>query len=154
VLTTLNAHLTRLIEPGWFVTACYAVLDPSDGRLEYALAGHPPPLLVRNPSRTLEPLACGAGAPLGVIHDARFTSSQARMAPGDSLLFFTDGLIEALDSRGEFFGVERVMQLLAEHGGSSARTILERILTELERHTGARIPADDVTLLILRACGS
>jgi sigma-B regulation protein RsbU (phosphoserine phosphatase) len=150
LLTTLNSQLRRALPDARFVTACYAVLEPSGG-LAWALAGHPPPLLLRAEGEPAEPLGTDAGPPLGLFDDARFECRSTRLGPGDTLVFYTDGVTEALNVDGEMFGEERLRRALEEARRDDPWVVLDRVLEALGRHMDGGAPADDVTLLVLRA---
>jgi phosphoserine phosphatase RsbU/P len=149
VLAMLNRPLARTMPSARFVTACYAVLDPRTGALDYALAGHPPPLLVRHAGGT-EVLNGEAGPPLGIFPVTWFPSRAATLAPDDALVLHTDGLTEAASPTGEFFGAERLVALVDELGAGAPATIRAGILAALEAHLGGRSAEDDVTLVALR----
>jgi sigma-B regulation protein RsbU (phosphoserine phosphatase) len=150
LLTTLNRQLCRTLPDSRFVTACYTVLDPAGG-LAWALAGHPPPLLLRAAGGAAKPLGTDVGPPLGLFDDARFECRSARLAPGDTLVLYTDGITEAVDADGEQFGEERLRCSLEESRCEAPWVMLDRVLEALARHVNGIAAADDVTLLVLRA---
>jgi serine phosphatase RsbU (regulator of sigma subunit) len=150
-LAALNARLIGNMPAGSFATACYAALDPGTGGIEYALGGHLPALLVRGADGRVDELGSPDGLPLGISPDARFSRRCARLATGDSLLFYTDGLIEAMNDDGEFFGEEGVRRLLVAGRLAGPEAICDGLVEALRAHTGALPPADDVTLVLIRA---
>jgi serine phosphatase RsbU (regulator of sigma subunit) len=150
VLESANAHLNRNIPDIQFVTACYMILDPERPQVEYALAGHPPPLLVRRSSREIEELGSGTGFPLGMFDVSSYQRLTAQLSPGDTLLFYTDGLTEADDGHGAFFGIERVKRILHESRDWELPEIKERLLAELTQHVGTGVISDDVTMVLVR----
>src|SRR5262249_27921953 len=95
VLTGLNRRLSRTILPVPFVTACYATIEQDEGRVDYACAGHNPPLLLRADRGDVEELSEGGGVPLGILPTRSYGRGTAWLAPGDTVLFYTDGLTEA-----------------------------------------------------------
>jgi serine phosphatase RsbU (regulator of sigma subunit) len=149
VLARLNRELGRLLPAGWFVTACYAVLDPADGTLEYSLAGHEPPLLLRAEGHALEPVAARGGPLLGPWPEAEYEAGRTRLAPGDVLFLYTDGLSEAVNPAGELLGLDEVCATLAALPGLQPETIRDRMLDRVARHRGAAGTSDDLTLVIL-----
>lgn len=151
VLATLNRQLCRTIPSARFVTACYAVLELRSGVVDYALAGHPPPLLLGAAEGDLETLTTAAGPPLGVFEEAQFECRTTRLAPGDTLVFYTDGITEAQGVGGEMFGHDRLQQTLVDERRLAPGDMRDRLLAAIERHTGGIAPADDVTLIVLRA---
>jgi serine phosphatase RsbU (regulator of sigma subunit) len=150
VLTARNARLRGSIPDGQFVTACYLVLDPPTGRMEYSLAGHEPPLLVRAGSRVGEALQSDGGPPLGLFDDARYQRGSVVLEHGDILFLYTDGLIEAQNEAGNFFELPRAQALLIEHCGEPAAAIRDHLVAALERYRGNAAQGDDVTMLLLR----
>jgi sigma-B regulation protein RsbU (phosphoserine phosphatase) len=148
-VTLTNSYIARHHQRGrmhMFSTVFFAVVDPADGTLHYVNAGHYPPLVVRD-ARPLVPLD-PTGPALGFSADSSYTIESVQLAPGDLLVAYTDGLIEARQARGPFFGEERLASLLTEP--LSAAETLSRLEEALGDHLGDVAPADDVTLLALR----
>ena len=146
VLTRLNQALFRTGGRKAFMTCFYGVLDPENGRLEYACAGHPFPLLLRAGGELGE---LGTGAlPLGIKESVTVTPEAVSVEPGDRLLFYSDGLPEALDdAKGRAFGFGRLRELLAARG--TAREIHDRVLAAFDEHVGSSPLADDLTLVVV-----
>jgi serine phosphatase RsbU (regulator of sigma subunit)/anti-sigma regulatory factor (Ser/Thr protein kinase) len=140
----LMGRLDRLVHDAELVmTTCLCgVFDPAAGTLTYSNAGHPPPLL-RRADGTVELLTDGLSNPLGATAAARHTSAEARLAEGDVVLLYTDGLVE---QRGEVIdaGIGRLGELLAEHG-ADAEAFCDAVLGVLDPEG----PADDVAFLVL-----
>jgi anti-sigma regulatory factor (Ser/Thr protein kinase) len=143
VLERVNDVLVDDIPPNMFVTCLYAVLDTGTGHLRYANAGHNLPYLT-TASEVLELRA--RGMPLGLMPGMTYEEHEATLAPGDQLLFHTDGLAEAHNTARQMFGFPRLKGLLADHVSGSE--LIARLLTELESFTGADWEQeDDVTLV-------
>jgi serine phosphatase RsbU (regulator of sigma subunit) len=151
VLSTLNARLASHTLRGQFATACYAILTPATGEVEYALAGHNPPLRFSIAERVVTEFENPAGPPLGLFAEPSFERRLLRLGAGDTLVFYTDGLTEAANAVGEFFGVERVRELMLAYYDAAPDVLRDRIVEAVERHTGGGPQADDVTLVIVRA---
>src|SRR5215217_5492655 len=117
VLSRVNVVLLARIPPNMFVTCFYAVLDPSSGRLVYANAGHDPPY-VRRGGHAEELRA--RGMPLGLMPEMGYEGKETILQAGEAALFYSDGLVEAHDPRGEMFGFPRLRALVAEHGEERA----------------------------------
>jgi sigma-B regulation protein RsbU (phosphoserine phosphatase) len=151
VLATINARIREFTLREQFVTACYSVFDASSRTIAYALAGHNPPLVVRAHSGAIEEFQNPAGLPLGTLVNTVFTTRSARLEPGDTALFYTDGLTEAMNARGDLFGEERVYELLQRHRCESAERIRDALLVAMHMHEAGTAQADDVTLIVVRA---
>jgi serine phosphatase RsbU (regulator of sigma subunit) len=110
VLEQANNLLCPDIPPKMFVTCLYAILDPASGLLRYANAGHDPPYL-RHGGEVTELRA--TGMPLGLMPEMTYEEKEATLSAGDSILFYSDGLVEARNPAREMFGFPRLMKLLA-----------------------------------------
>jgi serine phosphatase RsbU (regulator of sigma subunit)/predicted ester cyclase len=147
VLAEANEVLYAYIPPNTFVTCFYGVLDPESGRLLYANAGHDLPC-ERHDGRVEELRA--RGMPLGLMTGMSYEEKETTLVPGDSILFYSDGLIEAHNSEREMFGSPRLRTLMAEHP-TGEKGLSALLLEELERFTGEEWEQeDDITLITLR----
>ena len=145
VLARVNDLLYTTVPSGMFATCFYGILDPESGRLGYANAGHDCPY-VRHCEGVSELRA--TGMPLGMMPGTRYEEQEATLAPGESLLFFSDGLVEAHNPMHDMFGLPRLMALIATHPGGSA--LIDFLLRELATFTGNDWEQeDDVTLVAL-----
>jgi phosphoserine phosphatase RsbU/P len=130
-----------------FVTCSYAVLEPSSGVLAYTNCGHPPPLLLRRGGEIEELGNCGPV--LGVFPEAAFGERRIDLAPGDRLLFYTDGLVEARNRDGEEFGLERLKGELLARRRAPASRLTEDLVQSVRAFVAAPNLADDLTLIAL-----
>jgi serine phosphatase RsbU (regulator of sigma subunit) len=118
--------------------------------LEYANAGHEPPLVFRRDG-AVERLGPSGGPPLSVVPDFAYPTGRAVLHPGDTLLAFTDGATEAMNGLHEFFGAARLHEAVASlPARSDAATLVERVRAAVQRFAGGAEAADDLTLLALR----
>ncbi len=127
-----------------FLTAFVAVIDTGDGRVRYANAGHPPAYVVGDDDTTsLEP----TGPLVGLLVPG-WTTAEAAIAPGDNLCAYTDGLIETRNAGNEFFGPERLVELLQGARCDEAPAVVKRCIDEVELFSpdGLR---DDATIVVL-----
>jgi serine phosphatase RsbU (regulator of sigma subunit) len=146
VLARVNDLLYANIPAGMFATCFYAVLDPESGQLGYANAGHEWPYR-RNSAGVAELKA--TGMPLGMMPGTRYDEQEVSLAPGESLLFYSDGLVEAHNAQRDMFGLPRLAALLGSHPGGSA--LIDFLLNELKRFTAEEWEQeDDVTLVTLQ----
>jgi serine phosphatase RsbU (regulator of sigma subunit) len=138
-----------------FVTAVLARLETETGRLEYLLAGHPAPLLLRG-GHVVHRLDAALRPPLGVHTPVGSTGvGQVQLEPGDRLLLYSDGVVEARDEEGRFFGEERLIDLTerTEQSRVSAPETLRRLTASVLAHQAGHLQ-DDATLLMLDWVGS
>ena len=130
-----------------FATFMFARFLPDGRRAVWSNAGHNPPLLLRASGEIELLKPCGPA--LGIVAGARWRDVDTRFAPGDLLLLYTDGVVEARDAAGEFFGVDRLVEA-ARRPAHSAAEIRGNVLDALASHTGSLPPQDDVTLVVVR----
>jgi hypothetical protein len=145
----LSAAVAARTRSGRYVTFAYVALEPVSGRLTYSLAGHPFPL-VAGP-RGVRALEEG-GLPLGMAPGIPYGAGETVLAPGETLLLYTDGLVEspsAVDPADEF-GRPRVAALLREAHVLSAQELMERLLAAHAAHVGDAALSDDTTLVLVR----
>jgi serine phosphatase RsbU (regulator of sigma subunit) len=146
VLGMVNDSLVIDIPPNMFVTCFYAILDPKSGALSYANAGHDLPYLRRGGDA--EELRA-RGMPLGLMQGMSYEQHEIALDAGQGVLFYSDGLVEAHDPKGEMFGFPRLRALIAEYDGESA--LGEFLMEELYSFVGEGWQQeDDITLLTLR----
>ena len=143
VLSRVNQMLLEDVATGRYVTMIYAVLDPSSRRLTFASAGHPWPLLCHGGD--VRPLHTDAGMPLGLF-PSQFTEHVVTLCHDFRLLFYTDGISEALNRDNEEFGSCRVAEFVANHDCSASN-----LLQDIREFSGDRGPSDDATLILLRS---
>ncbi len=148
VLARVNETLLARIPPNMFVTCFYGVLEPENGRLVYANAGHNLPCCRRHEHAATTDLSA-RGMPLGLMPQMSYEEQETVLVPGEGVLFYTDGLIEAHNPKGEMLGTPRLRNLLSERpeGGTDLTATL---MEELEHFTGEGWEQeDDITLLTL-----
>jgi serine phosphatase RsbU (regulator of sigma subunit) len=150
ILERVNEALTVRIPANMFVTCFYAILEPESGSLTYANAGHDLPYLHRDGAA--EELRA-RGMPLGLMPGMGYEEKETILQTGESALFYSDGLVEAHDPKGEMFGFPRLRELVAEHGEEGS--LEEDLLEELYSFVGEGWePEDDITLLTLKRSAS
>jgi serine phosphatase RsbU (regulator of sigma subunit)/predicted ester cyclase len=150
VLEQVNDLLVSDIPPNMFVTCFYAILDPKSATLSYANAGHDLPYL-RHGDEAEELRA--RGMPLGLMSGMSYEEGEASLRQEDDVLFYSDGLVEAHDPKGEMFGFPRLRALVAQH--AEERSLGNLLLEELYSFVGEGWEQeDDITLLTLRRSSS
>ncbi|MDQ3484168.1 MAG: SpoIIE family protein phosphatase [Actinomycetota bacterium] len=151
VLERVNEHLCPDMPAKMFVTCLYGVLQPETGRFRFANAGHDLPY-VKTAQGSVELRA--RGMPLGLMTGMEYEEKETVLAPGESLLLHSDGVVEAHDQDGQMFGFPRLKQAVAHHPGGGE--LIELVLADLREHTGPGAEQeDDITMLTLaRSPGS
>ena len=155
LMTRLNSELTSILKQTGtvlFVTAVYCTLDSETGQLRFARAGHPHPLLIRSENKQIELLSGQSdkgGPALGLLPGAHYNTSATSLSPGDRILLFTDGLIEAEDGDARQFGMEGLTNSLRgnlERGDS----LLASIERDVRSFAGTDDFKDDVCLVMVQ----
>jgi len=149
VLTGMNEILGHRFS-AQFVTAGYACIDTEAGTIRYAGAGHPP-LYLKSCHGGIEEIAPN-GLILGPFPEARYESAERNLEPGDRILMYTDGIIEAFNAEEEEFGDQRLKDLLSNCGDLSAESFADKILDEVRLWSGVKPDdtlEDDLTLIVI-----
>jgi len=132
-----------------FTTAFLAEYDPARRTLDYINAGHNNPIL-RRANGLIERLDVG-GLPFGILPEAQYTAANVTLAPGDWLLIFTDGLVEAENSLQQEYGEARLLTALEAGKSFSPAELLKRLMAELDLFVGTTPQHDDVTCMLLKS---
>jgi sigma-B regulation protein RsbU (phosphoserine phosphatase) len=135
------------------VSAFYATLDTHSGRLTYANAGHNRPLWLQSGSGEIQELTA-QGIVLGILEDIELEEREIDVAPGDVLVFHTDGVTEAMDIVGQQFGKERLWAAVAATPKASAQEIVAAVVDAVKAFTGDAPQSDDLTLLVVKRAPS
>ena len=149
-LVRLNRILVSDLDAGLFVTMAVACLDPDTGSVVSANAGHPTAYVFDRDGKVKAELA-STGLPLGMLSDRPYTEGREIVAaPGDVVLMVSDGFLEAEDSQGLEFGVDRVIEVVGSNVGLSAAGIVQRLTEAVRAFSGGRAQQDDLTVVICR----
>lgn len=150
IMQRVNADFARDTRPTQFATLFLGLLDEAQCQLSYCSAGHEPPVLVREgQSIVLE----GGGMALGIDSDEAYDVNVIRLAPGDILAVFTDGITEARDAGDMFYGRERAQAFLGRTRRRSAAKVCDDLLRQVAWFVGGAPQADDIAILTLRIRG-
>ena len=145
-LALLNRTLERTGDSRAFMSLFYAILDPASGQLDYVCAGHPFPYL-RRADGHIEELGTGA-LPLGIRPSLDARGDATILEPGDLLVLYSDGLVEAVREDGEDFGFDRLRDLLSP--AATPQAVHDRILAAFDRFVAGEDLRDDLTLVVIR----
>jgi len=147
VISEVNKYMCRDTLVSEFATLFYCVISKSGRRVTYCNAGHDPPLLLRNGEvKELE----ASGLVIGVKSDERYSQKTMMMSPGDVLLLYTDGVVEAANFEGQRFGRERLRESLTRYGHLEAAQIVRNIMWDLRRFVGLAEQTDDITMVAVK----
>jgi serine phosphatase RsbU (regulator of sigma subunit) len=135
-----------------FITMFYLKYNTGSRELSFASAGHNLPLLWRGGTGKCDRLDA-EGLILGIRKEVEFEERKTTLETGDVLLLYTDGVTEAENSEGVFFGEERLCALLEEHHDLHPREVIDQVLQQVRQFTGTRNFNDDVSLVIMRVDG-
>ncbi len=149
VLSHVNRTLLKMNASGMFVTLLYGVLDYRTGVMQYARAGHLLPIILDGRGKPMT-LRMGVGQPLGLYSKVELDKQEVAIQPGGMMLFFTDGLNEAVDESGEQFGLERVVKLLQASRGESSKVICKRLWGAVKEYSRAAPHQDDFAVLLMK----
>ncbi|EIC21488.1 SpoIIE family protein phosphatase [Thiorhodovibrio frisius] len=149
VLARLNNALAEHNDACMFVTVFCALVSLSDGRVRYVNAGHNPPLWLRADGR-VDWIDSPSGVAAGPIADLDYATGQLTLAPGESLLLYTDGVNEAMNADDQEFGNERLHQRMRASQSLSCHDALHALLADIRAHTGEAEQFDDITMMMFR----
>jgi len=149
VLSAANRRILMDTSAEQFVSVFYGIIDPTTGELTYCNAGHCPPYLLRTHNGGAVESLTRTGMVLGVQQDEKWEQASAQLAPGDVLVLYTDGITDAEDERGVFFGHERLLEMVQAKPGGSAQEIQDSLLTAVDSFVGNRVQFDDMALMVV-----
>jgi serine phosphatase RsbU (regulator of sigma subunit) len=147
VLKTANQQILRNARANLFVTVFFGVLDPATGMLRYANAGHNPPFLMGAEGiKTLN----NTGMPLGIDEENEWLQEESSISPGEILLLYTDGVMDAQNNAGEFIDRKIILNTVKENTNGTVHALQEAILKRVHQFVGDAPRFDDLTLVILK----
>lgn len=148
VLTTLNEMLVKEIPEYEFITMIYGVINLATNIFQIANAGHPYPLCYRTQQAELELWKIPSGPALGFIENQSFPIAEMNVGEGDRVIFYTDGLTEAMNPDGEEFGEEQLMDVVRQHGADTPMHIIEAVRGAVDLHRNGEKVSDDFSMLV------
>ena len=147
ILTKANEKLCENNESGMFVTAWMGILDISTGKLQFANAGHNPPLL-KHSNGSFEYLKMRAGFVLAGMEGVRYRAAEIDLCPGDRIFLYTDGVTEATNLENKLYGEERLLEFMNHNSVLEATEILPALKANIDEFVGEAPQFDDITMLM------
>ena len=154
VLSKVNHLMYRTIERNWYVSMFYAVLDSKRRVLKFARAGHNPAIVFStgtSETRLLQTAGIGLGLEKGDLFTKTLVEGELQLSPGDTLVFYTDGFTEAMNSGQEELGSDRFLDILHRFNNGSATQVLNHAFEEVRKFAGDHPQHDDMTMVVLKA---
>jgi phosphoserine phosphatase RsbU/P len=148
-LAYMNSNLTAQSDSAMFTTVFYGILDTRTGELQFANGGHNRPYVLAVDGQP-RPLSEESGPIVGIMDGFSYDTYNGRLAPGETLVLYTDGVTEARDKNDAFFGDRRLEELLAVHCGESAEQLVASLHAAVQEFAIGEPQADDITVLALR----
>jgi sigma-B regulation protein RsbU (phosphoserine phosphatase) len=145
-----NLRLKKDVKTGMFVALLFAVLNSANRTLTLCSAGQTQPIHLSAKSGEAKLIETeGDTLPLGILADANYEETNIQLSPGDRLLFYTDGIVEAMNTQEEIFGFERLIDAVQASKSIDADSLLKEILTRVNAFVGGASQHDDLTLIIV-----
>jgi len=154
IMTRANQRTFKDIKSGMFVALLYAVLDANSHTLSMCSAGQTQPILFSAETRESRLLETeGDTFPLGILQDSGYLETDLSFAPGDKLVFYTDGIVEAMNPDSEIFGFERLLEVVRGAGSMDADSLLSEILEQVRVFVAGAPQHDDLTVIVVAVEG-
>lgn len=151
VMNRANARLQRDVKKGMFVALLYAVFDPNDKTLTLSNAGQVQPILCSQAKPKPQYVNTeGNRFPLGIVKDCHYEETRVSLKHGDVLVFSTDGIVEAVNAKGELYGFERFLTSIEEGDALGAHELLEKIINDVTLYAGNVEQHDDLTAVVVK----
>ena len=128
-----------------FATLLYVELDATTGKMTMSNAGHLPPI-IKKVDGSLVKLETAGGAPLGMLPGMKLFQDEVKLEPGDTVILYTDGIVEAMNAKEELYGFERFEDLIKK-SGSGPGVLKDAVINDVNRFTGLSPQHDDMTLV-------
>jgi sigma-B regulation protein RsbU (phosphoserine phosphatase) len=147
-----NRRIKQDIKSGMFVALLYAVHDAEDGSVSLCSAGQTQPLLLS--AKTSEPTlveTVGDTFPLGILDEANYEETQLQMEPGDKVVYYTDGIVEAMNKNEDMYGFDRLNEVVKSSTAENAEDLMNDIIKDVSDFTGAAPQHDDLTIIVVSA---
>ena len=151
-LARVNDALVADLGGKMFISMCYAVMDPNEGTITWARAGHNPALrynLVSEAASEIKPKGMVVGMKSGAIFRQSLEEEVTSIDPGDVFLLYTDGITETMNLQHEEFGPERLSEIVKQFAGDGPDVLVDQIMDRIRHFRGPRPPSDDATMIAM-----
>ena len=150
ILAKVNDMLSGRSQRGMFVTLAFVILDTLKSRMTFSSAGHLPPMLVKANGKS-HLLELESGIPLGIAGGREFSQDSIPLDPGDTVLLYTDGLMEARNAKGKEFGLKLIKKTIAEKSDGTLKQINNHLIAKVNEFVGDTPQHDDLTYILFKA---
>ena len=149
IVSWINKGIAGKIDIDRFATLSFFTFDPATGVLQYSNAAHHPAMIYRAAAGSVEQLDTD-GLPIGIEREARYSQRETRLANGDIIMMYTDGVVEAMDSRGRQYEDERLKSIFVDNASLGAEDLVKVIRTDIDAFVGNTKQHDDQTLMLMK----
>lgn len=152
IMMRANRRTKKDIKSGMFVALLFAVLNAKDKTVRLCSAGQTLPVYWSHENGIAGLVeTVGDNFPLGILEDIDYQETLLQLAPGDKIVFYTDGIVEAMNDKKEIFGFDRLLKVIQEAGGMNADMLRKKILCEVNEFSQGVNQNDDLTIIVLNA---
>jgi sigma-B regulation protein RsbU (phosphoserine phosphatase) len=149
ILKRVNHHLMNINSSDMFVTMILGILNLETHELDFARAGHPLPLIINKEYSPLN-LKIQMGQPLGILDDPKLDDQQVKLPHGSIVIFFSDGLSETMNQKGDFFGEQRILQIVKESSKTNIQMICDKLWQAVQKFSEDIPQQDDFTIVAIQ----
>ena len=149
ILSKLNEHLYPRIEKQTFMALGLAIINHTDGVLQWANSGQPHPIVKQG--EQVSGFESDGELPLGMMPDVEYPNWELKLQTDDTIIFYTDGVIEAENEEEEIYGIERLEQIIARmYSAANSEEVIEIILRDISDFIGSAEQYDDITVVVVK----
>jgi serine phosphatase RsbU (regulator of sigma subunit) len=150
IMMRANRRAKKDIKSGMFVALLYALLDSKERSVSLCSAGQSQPIHYSASTRRASLVQTeGDTFPIGILDEVEYKETRLQLAPGDRLVLYTDGIVEAMNEKQEIYGFERLLELVQDSGSLDAETLLKEIMRQVNEFVGAAPQSDDLTVIVI-----
>jgi len=154
IMNRANYRTKQDIKSGMFVALLYAVLDAGDNTVSLCSAGQTQPIHLSRRTGEVRLIETeGDTFPLGILAEADYRETRLPLSPGDMVVFYTDGIVEAMNPQREIFGFERLLEVIGQFDGSSPEILMRSIMENVDQFAGEAEQHDDLTVIVVAVTG-